>query len=136
MPTQMFVNLPVKDLNASKGFFSALGFSLDERFSDERAACVVIGDDIYAMLLTEDFFAGATSKEIADSHKTAEAIFALGVENRERVDELADAALAAGGSAAGTPMDEGFMYSRGFLDLDGHHWDVFSMDMNAAVPEA
>lgn len=131
MTTQIFVNLPVKDLERSKKFFGALGYSFDQRFTDENATCLVISDTICAMLLVEPFFKQFTKKEITDTGKANEAILALSVESRERVDELAAKAVAAGGVEPKAAEDQGFMYSRGFQDPDGHLWEVFYMDMKA-----
>jgi predicted lactoylglutathione lyase len=128
MSTQIFVNLPVKDLARSIAFFEALGYSFNQQFTDENAGCLVISDDIYAMLLTERYFKTFTKKVVADATKSTEAIVALGVESKERVDELADKALAAGGKPSNEPMDQGFMYGRSFQDPDGHLWEVFYMD--------
>jgi predicted lactoylglutathione lyase len=128
MSTKIFVNLPVKDLGRSTAFFTGLGFSLDQRFSDEDASCLVISDDIYAMLLTEPFFRTFTTRDIPDTSQTAEAIVALEVGSRGRVDELTDRALGSGGALAGEPMEEDGMYGRRFEDLDGHLWEVFHMD--------
>lgn len=133
MPHKIFVNLPVKDLDRSKAFFTALGYRFDENFTDENATCLVITDDIYAMLLTEPFFKGFTKKEIADPATSTEAILALSVDNRADVDEIVDKALAAGGGAANEPNDQGFMYGRSFLDPDGHQWEIFWMDPAAAT---
>jgi uncharacterized protein len=128
--TKIFINLPVKDLHRSIDFFTELGFSFDKRFTNDKGACLVISDDIYAMLLTEPFFKSFTSKQIADSNQSTEAILALGVQSRERVDELVDKALASGGSPAGDTQDQGFMYGRSFQDPDAHHWEVFYTDMS------
>ncbi|MDX3849429.1 VOC family protein [Streptomyces sp. AK02-01A] len=128
MPTLIFVNLPVKDLETSKSFFGKLGYSFNPQFSDERSACLVISDTIYAMLLEESKFKEFISKEVADASKTTEVILALGVESREKVDEIADAALASGGSPAGETIDQGFMYNRSFQDPDHHIWEVVWMD--------
>jgi uncharacterized protein len=133
MSTKIFINLPVKDLARSTGFFTELGFSFDSRFTDENAACLVISDDIYAMLLTEPFFRNFTDKDLADTSTTAEAILALEVESRQRVDELAQRALVSGGSPAGEPMEQDGMYERSFQDPDGHLWEVFYLDP-ALVP--
>ena len=128
MSTQIFVNLPVQDLPRSKAFFGGLGFSFDDRFTDDNAACLVIGEGIFAMLLVEPFFRQFTKKEVADATKTTEAIVCLGVESRERVDELADTALATGGHPSNEPMEQGPMYGRSFQDPDGHLWEVVYMD--------
>ncbi|MFI5674575.1 VOC family protein [Streptomyces cellulosae] len=124
----IFVNLPVNDLDASKKFFTELGYSINPQFSDENAASVVISDTIVAMLLTKPFYATFTKKEIADATKTSEVLVALSAESREKVDELVDKALAAGGSPAGETQDHGFMYGRSFDDPDGHTWEVVWMD--------
>ncbi|MFG3345260.1 VOC family protein [Streptomyces sp. NPDC048018] len=133
-PQMIFVNLPVTDLDASKAFYEQLGYSINPQFTDETAACVVISDTIYAMLLTEEKFTSflAPGKGISDATKSTEVLVTLSAESREKVDELADRALAAGGSPAKEPMDMGFMYGRSFADPDGHHWEVFWMDMAAA----
>lgn len=120
----------MKDLAASVAFFRALGFEFDERFTDESATCMVVSDKAYVMLLEEARFAGFTAKPIADP-QTTEAIVAVSAESREGVDQLADAALAAGASAANEPMDHGFMYGRSFHDLDGHLWEVMWMSPEA-----
>ncbi|MFW6721650.1 VOC family protein [Streptomyces sp. MAR4 CNY-716] len=133
MPHKIFVNLPVKDLDRSMAFFTALGYRFDENFTDENATCLVITDDIYAMLLTEPFFKGFTKKEIADTATSTEAILALSVDTREAVDEIVDKALASGGGVANEPNDQGFMYGRSFLDPDGHQWEIFWMDPAAAT---
>ncbi|KAF4407325.1 MULTISPECIES: VOC family protein [Streptomyces] len=131
MATQIFVNLPVKDLQRSKDFWSALGYSANPQFSDENAASIVISDEIYVMVMTEPFFKTFTKKEIADATRTTEAINCLGVGSRAEVDRLVDAALAAGGSASNETMEEGPMYGRSFQDPDGHLWEVVYMDMSA-----
>jgi predicted lactoylglutathione lyase len=133
MATRIFINLPVKDLARSTEFFTGLGFPLDQRFTDENAGCLIISDDIYAMLLTEPFFQTFTARDIPDTSKTAEAIVALEVDSRQRVDELADQAIGTGGAPAGEPMEQYGMYGRRFEDPDGHLWEVFHMDP-AAVP--
>jgi predicted lactoylglutathione lyase len=124
----IFVNLPVNDLDASKKFFTELGYSLNPQFSDDKAASVVISDTIVAMLLTKPFYATFTKKEIADATQTSEVLVALSAESRAKVDELVDTALAAGGSPSGETQDHGFMYGRSFDDLDGHTWEVIWMD--------
>lgn len=135
MSTQIFVNLPVKDLQRSIDFFTALGYSFNPQFTDENAACLVIDEDhVYAMLLTHDSFRRFTKKEVADTSTSTEAIIALSAESRDAVDALVDKALASGGSASNEPDDEGFMYGRSFQDPDGHLWEVFYMDMSA-VPQ-
>ncbi|MGV9270938.1 VOC family protein [Kitasatospora sp. NPDC003701] len=132
MSTKIFVNLPVKDLAESIAFFSRLGFTGDARFTDDEAGCVVIGDSIFAMLLTEPFFKSFTGMEIPDTATGAQTVLALGVDSREEVDELLEKAVAAGATVPREATDEGFLYGRGFADLDGHLWEVFWMDPAAA----
>lgn len=132
MPQMIFVNLPVKDLAKSMAFFEALGFSFNPQFTDETAACMVISDTIFTMLLTHEKFAGFSPKPIADTDKTTEMLIALSRDDREAVDAIVKAALAAGGSTFNEPQDHGFMYGHAFRDLDGHVWEVFWMDPAAA----
>ncbi|WP_081237439.1 VOC family protein [Streptomyces viridosporus] len=124
----IFVNLAVNDLDASKKFFTELGYSINPQFSDETAASVVISDTIFAMLLTRQKYAEFTKKEIVDATKSSEVLLALSAESREKVDELVEKAVAAGGSVTGETQDHGFMYGRAFDDLDGHTWEVVWMD--------
>lgn len=128
MPRKIFVNLPVKDLDKSTDFFKKLGFTFNAQFTDETAACMVISEDIYAMLLTEPKFKIFTPKEIADTSKTTEVLTCLTADSREEVDRLAEAALAAGGREPRPAQDYGFMYGRSFEDLDGHIWELAWMD--------
>ncbi|MFI8005866.1 VOC family protein [Streptomyces sp. NPDC086010] len=127
-PRMIFVNLPVKDLEKTKNFFSKLGFGFNPQFSDDTTACLVISDTIFAMLISEPRFKDFTKKEIADASATTEVLIALSAGSRAEVDEMADAALASGGSPANEPMDEGFMYGRSFQDPDHHIWEVVWMD--------
>ncbi|MFD7701039.1 VOC family protein [Streptomyces caelestis] len=124
----IFVNLAVDDLEASKKFFTELGYSINAQFSDETAASVVISDTIVAMLLTRQKYAQFTKKEIVDATKSSEVLLALSAESREKVDKLVEKAVAAGGSVVGETQDHGFMYGRAFDDLDGHTWEVIWMD--------
>ncbi len=129
MDTQIFVNLPVEDLDKSKTFYEQLGFTINPQFTDETAACIVISDTIYVMLLTHNKFNEFTDKEIADTNKTAQVLNALSVESKKEVNKLADKALKGGGSTAYETQDLGFMYSRSFNDPDGHIWEILWMDM-------
>lgn len=134
MPTQIYVNLPVQDPERSRRFFSALGFSFEEGYSNEKAVCLVIGENIYAMLLAESFFSTFTNKPVADAAAATGVILAVSVDDRARVDELADLALRSGGSPANDPMQQGGMYSRSFHDPDGHMWEILSGDPQAEAP--
>lgn len=129
MATKIFVNLPVKDLEKSKKFFEALGFSINPQFSDQTGACVVMSENIYSMILTYDKFKTFTKKEIADTTKTSEEITALSVDSKDKVDQIIEKAVAAGGKET-RKDDYGFMYGKAFEDLDGHIWEVFWMDPN------
>ena len=134
MTPQIFINLPVKDLAKSVQFFKALGYSFNPRFTDATAACMVISDDIYAMLLTHAKFEQVTSRNICDTTKSNEVVICLSCESRRHVDDLVRRAVAAGGAACGDPDDYGFMYSHGFQDPDGHLWNLMHMD-KTATPE-
>lgn len=129
MATQIFVNLPIKDLKRSVEFFTKLGYKFEPRFTDENATCMIIGENIFAMLLVEKFFQTFTPKPIADAKSVTEVLVALSADSREAVDRLVEAALAAGGRRYKEPEDMGFMYGWGYEDLDGHLWEVFWMDM-------
>lgn len=136
MATKIFVNLPVKNLQRSMDFFTKLGYSFNKQFTNEKAACLVISEDIFAMLLTEPFFQGfIPGKEIADASKTKEVLVCLSADSRDAVNELADKAIAAGGKNFRQPEDHGFMYGRSFEDPDGHAWEVMWMDPAAVLPQ-
>jgi uncharacterized protein len=128
MATQIFVNLPVKNLSRSIAFFEALGYSFNPQFTDDKAGCLVISDTIYAMLLTEPFFRKFTKKEITDASKATEVIIAISVESKKDVDELVNKAFNAGGARSNDPQDYGWMYSWSFQDPDGHLWEVLYTD--------
>lgn len=134
MARQIFVNLPVRDIARTRSFFSALGFAFNPQFSDDKALCMAIADNIFAMLLAEPFFQGFTKKPVADATKSTEVLVALSCESAAEVDALVAKALAAGGRAPVQRVDHGFMVQHGFEDLDGHQWEVFWMDPNAAPP--
>lgn len=131
MGTKIFVNLPVKDLNKSKEFFAKLGFAFNPQFTNQNAACMIISEDNYAMLLVESFFKTFTKKEIVDAKKNTEVLIALSAENKAKVDETLGKALAAGAKEPRAPQDHGFMYGRSFEDPDGHNWEIFWMDPKA-----
>jgi uncharacterized protein len=133
---QIFVNLPVKDLNKTVDFFGKLGFKFNPMFTDENATCMVISKDIYAMLLVEKFFKSfIPDKEICDSKRSAEALVALSAGSRKEVDELVGKAVAAGGSEYRQTQDYGWMYGRAFQDINGHIWEIVYMNMDAMPKE-
>jgi hypothetical protein len=135
MATKIFINLPVKDLPRSIAFFTALGYTFNPQFTDETATCMIISEDIFAMLVTEPKFLTFTKKGIADTAKTTEVLLAVSVETREAVDDMIAKALAAGGTSAAEKQDHGFMYYGAFCDLDGHHWEIMWMNPDAPMPE-
>ena len=131
MPTparKLFVNLAVRDLTRSKEFFATLGFTFNSKFTDDNAACMIVNDDAFFMLLTEAYFRGFTKREPCDTSRQNEAFLAVSCQSRAEVDDLVKKAIAAGGQSAMPPMDHGFMYVSSFYDLDGHHWEVMWMD--------
>jgi predicted lactoylglutathione lyase len=136
MAKQIYVNLPVKDLKSSMSFFSVLGFEFNKQFTNDQGACMIIGENIFAMLLVEPFFKGFTDKPIADAKKTTEVINCLSCESRSEVDAMVTKAKKAGGLVPRAPQDHGFMYQHGFEDLDGHIWEVAYMDMAAMAKQA
>ncbi|WP_437573722.1 VOC family protein [Sorangium sp. So ce887] len=133
-PRKIFVNLSVRDLKRSMEFFSKLGFEFNPQFTDENAACMVISEEAYVMLLAEPYFKTFTKKAICSTSTHTEGLFALSCSSRGEVDEMVKKALAAGGSHAMDPQDHGFMYGSSFYDLDGHHWEVLWMDPAAIQP--
>ena len=128
MSKQIFINLPVKDLKKSVTFFKKLSFKFNSQFTDDKAACMIIGENIYSMLLLEKFFKSFTKKKIADAKKTTEVLIAIDVKSRKDVDRMIKKAVAAGGSLYNKPQDHGWMYGHSFADLDGHQWEVLYMD--------
>lgn len=128
MPQMIFVNLPVTDLERSKRFYEALGFTINQQFTDETASCVVISDTIYLMILTRDRFAGFAPLPVAQTTETTAVLIALSRDDRAAVDRITDAAIAAGGHEPKPASDMGFMYTRTFLDPDGNVFEPFWMD--------
>lgn len=131
MVTKIFVNLPVKDLNNTIDFFTKLGFKFNPQFTDENATCMIVGEDIFVMLLVEKFFKTFTKKEICDTSKDTEVIVALSVESREKVDQMINKALESGGKEYREPQDHGWMYGRSFEDINKHLWEIIYMDESA-----
>src|SRR5262245_55767052 len=128
MSSKIFVNLPVKDLQRSIAFFTKLGYSFNPQFTDDKAACLVISEDIYSMLLTEPMFKSFTPKTVADARTSSEVLIALSFDSRAEVDRIVRTALETGGRRYAEPRDHGFMYQWGFEDPDGHIWECFWMD--------
>jgi predicted lactoylglutathione lyase len=128
---KIFVNLPVRDLEHTKAFFAKLGFGFNPQFTDDNAACMIVSEEAYVMLLKEPFFKTFTRREVCDTSTHTEGLFALSCESRAEVDEIVKKAVVAGGSHAMDPVDHGFMYGWSFYDPDGHHWEVGWMDPKA-----
>jgi uncharacterized protein len=135
MLRQIFVNLPIREMERSRTFFTQLGLKFNPRFTNAQGACLEITDNIYAMLLVEPFFQSFTRLPVADATKSTEVLIALSCDSRAEVDEMVAKAVAAGGTTPNAPQDHGFMYQHGFADLDGHQWEVFWMDESAAPPQ-
>ncbi len=131
MSKQVFINLPVADLAKSMTFFKALGYSHNPQFTDDTAACIVVSETIFVMLLTHDRFRDFTPKAVCDTSKAVEVLLSLSCDSREEVDGLVAKAVAAGGSTYDKPEDFGFMYTHSFVDPDGHGWGLVHM---TAVP--
>ena len=133
---QIFVNLPIKNMERSQAFFKSLGYSFNPQFTSEQGASLVLGENLFAMLLVEPFFQTFTKKKIADATQSVEVLVCLSCSSRAEVDELVQKALAAGGKTPNAPQDHGFMYAHSFEDLDGHVWELVYMDPNAVPPQA
>lgn len=134
MARQIFVNIPVKDLNKAITFYTHLGFTFNEQFTDENATCMIISEDIMVMLLREKFFKNFTPKPISNAKENTEVIICISAESREEVDKFVRLAIEAGGKALMPKQDHGWMYGHGFEHLDGHMWEISYMDMSA-LPE-
>jgi predicted lactoylglutathione lyase len=130
MATKIFINLPVKDLSKSITFFTGLGFTFNPQFTDEKGSCMVISENIFAMLLTESYFQTFTKKPICDAKAATEVLIALDTESKEEVMQLIEKAKKAGGTIYSEPQDHGWMYQHGFADLDGHQWELAYMDIS------
>lgn len=130
MATQIFINLPVKDLKRSQAFYEAIGFTNNPQFSDDTAACMVLTDTIFVMLLTHEKFSQFTSKTIIDGKKTAGVLNSLSAQSTDEVNSFVEKAVKAGGNEYRAPQDMGFMLLRCFEDLDGHNWEIIHMDMS------
>ena len=127
MHRQIYVNLPIADMARSRAFFESLGYAFNPQFSNEQGACLVLGENLYAMLLVHPFFQGFIDKRIVDARESTEVLVCLSCDSREEVDQLVARAIAAGGRAPRPPQDHGFMYGHSFEDLDGHLWELVHM---------
>ena len=128
MPKLIFVNIPVTDIPRARAFYQGLGFTINEKFSDETAACVVVSDTIYFMILNHERFQGFATKPLADPAISTAVLIALSEDSREAVDKITAAALAHGGAEPKPAQDLGFMYSRTFHDPDGNVFEPLWMD--------
>lgn len=135
MAKQIFINLPVKDLKKSIEFFTKLGFTFNPQFTDDNATCMIVADNIFVMLLVENYFKTFTKKDIADAKKSTEVLICIDADSRDAVDDLVNKAVDAGGSLYADPQDYGWMYNRSFADLDGHQWEIAYMDASA-IPQS
>lgn len=133
MIKQIFINLPIKDLERSTRFFSSLGFTFNPQFTDENATCMILGENMYAMLLVEKFFATFLTKPVANAHESTEVLLAIALGSKAAVDTMVEQALSSGGKEPRPTQDHGWMYLRTFEDPDGHIWEVTYMD-EAAIP--
>ncbi|WP_326541560.1 VOC family protein [Pseudorhodoferax sp.] len=124
---QIFVNLPIKDMARSQAFFRSLGYEFNPQFTNEQGASLVLGENLFAMLLVEPFFQSFTKKTIVDAHQSVEVLVCLSCSGREEIDDLVRKARAGGATVPNEPQDYGFMYSHGFTDLDGHVWELVHM---------
>jgi uncharacterized protein len=127
MHTQIYVNLPVRDLPKSRAFFESMGYQFNPQFSNDQGACLVLGENLHAMLLTHDFFKTFISKSIADAKTSTEVLVCVSCESKAQVDTLVSKALAAGGTTSRPAVDHGFMYQHSYEDLDGHIWEFVAM---------
>lgn len=128
MTHKLFVNIPVQDLQRSQQFFGDLGFQFNPQFTDENAACMILSEEGFVMLLERSFFKTFTDRQITDPTTTVEALLSFSVDSRAEVDRITEQAFAGGATVAKDPVDFGFMYQRSFLDPDGHHWEIVWMD--------
>ncbi|MGS0755581.1 VOC family protein [Roseateles sp. GG27B] len=134
MHSQIYVNLPIKDMTRSRAFFGALGYQFEPRFSNEQGACLILGENLYAMLLVEPFFGSfVPHKAIGDATTAAEVLICLNCNSRDEVDAIVAKAVAAGGTSPRPPQNHGFMYSKGYEDLDGHIWELMYVDASTAA---
>lgn len=129
MATKVFINLPVRNLDKSKGFFESLGFRVNPQFTDENAACMVVSETIYLMLLTETYFQTFTRKPISNAKESTEVLIALDADSKDAVQQIVAKAKELGATIYAEPQDHGWMYQHSFADLDGHQWEFAYMDI-------
>ncbi|MEN9751695.1 MAG: hypothetical protein RLZZ600_742 [Actinomycetota bacterium] len=127
MFNSIFVNLPVENLKRSVAFFTELGFTFNAQFTDETSTCMIVGDNLYVMLIEHAKFSGFVDKKIAPKD-SVEAILAFSCDSADHVRTLSEKAISMGARKINDPEDHGFMFSWGFEDLDGHLWDLFWMN--------
>ena len=130
MATKIFINLPVKNLDKSIAFFTDLGFTFNPQFTDEKAGCMVISGNIFAMLLTEAYFQTFTKKPVSEAKATTEVLITLDTNSKEELQQLVEKAKESGAAVYSEPQDHGWMYQHGFADLDGHQWELAYMDIS------
>lgn len=128
MAQKVFINLPVADLERTKEFYAALGYTFNPQFTDHNAASMVVSDTIYVMLLTREFFAQFTNKTIIDARTNVQVLVAIDFNSKAEVDAMIEKVVAAGGEETRPVQDLGFMYSRAYADPDGHIWELFWMN--------
>ena len=128
MAKRLFVNLPIKDVRQSRSFFESLGFNFNPQFSDDKALCLILGDNFYGMLLKEEFFQTFTPKPLSLGKHNTEVLLSLQVNTKDEVNQMLDKAIKLGAQEYNPPTDNGFMYLRVFEDLDGHQWEISWMD--------
>ena len=130
MATKVFINLPVADLEKTMDFFKNLGFTFNPQFTDDKAACMVISDSIFAMMLREDYFKTFTKKNVCDARTATEVLIALDAESRDEVKQMVEKAQSLGAHIYAEAQDHGWMYQHSFADLDGHQWEIAYMDIS------
>ncbi len=130
MATKVFINLPVKNLDKSISFFTNLGFTFNPQFTDEKAGCMIISENIFAMLLTDSYFQTFTKKQVCDAKTATEVLITLDADSKEELQYLVEKAKESGAVIYSEPQDHGWMYQHGFADLDGHQWELAYMDVS------
>jgi uncharacterized protein len=135
MATKVFINLPVKDLEKSMSFFSNLGYQFDDHITDELAACLIISDNIFVMLLQEEYFKTFTKKYVGDNRTFSEVLISLDAESKQAIQDIITKARQLGAHIYAEPEDHGWMYQHSLADLDGHLWEYIYVDKNS-IPDS